>query len=193
MDAEMLRNVLTMLGTVLGAILVLMLVAKITSMVHVEADDARAPIDSMEASVVGKRTLVTQEDGAPKTIYYMTFQKVNGMRMELEVHCPLKGPISAVKEPKLAKSLLSMGGATRFSGVEAYAPSPQPASIPLAAATSAAAPVAFKKVRRVISSDIKISPLIAGNHKIQKLMQTETPSGACGTPEGVSVWGIALV
>ena len=42
MDAEMLRNVLTMLGTVLGAILVLMLVAKITSMVHVEADDARA-------------------------------------------------------------------------------------------------------------------------------------------------------
>ena len=43
MDAEMLRNVLTMLGTVLGAILVLMLVAKITSMVHVEADDARAP------------------------------------------------------------------------------------------------------------------------------------------------------
>ena len=72
MDAEMLRNVLTMLGTVLGAILVLMLVAKITSMVHVEADDARAPIDSMEASVVGKRTLVTQEDGAPKTIYYMT-------------------------------------------------------------------------------------------------------------------------
>ena len=73
------------LGTVLGAILVLMLVAKITSMVHVEADDARAPIDSMEASVVGKRTLVTQEDGAPKTIYYMTFQKVNGMRMELEV------------------------------------------------------------------------------------------------------------
>ena len=85
MDAEMLRNVLTMLGTVLGAILVLMLVAKITSMVHVEADDARAPIDSMEASVVGKRTLVTQEDGAPKTIYYMTFQKVNGMRLELEV------------------------------------------------------------------------------------------------------------
>ena len=85
MDAEMLRNVLTMLGTVLGAILVLMLVAKITSMVHVEADDARAPIDSMEASVVGKRTLVTQEDGAPKTIYYMTFQKVNGMRMEMEV------------------------------------------------------------------------------------------------------------
>ena len=83
MDAEMLRNVLTMLGTVLGAILVLMLVAKITSMVHVEADDARAPIDSMEASVVGKRTLVTQEDGAPKTIYYMTFQKVNGMRMEI--------------------------------------------------------------------------------------------------------------
>ena len=51
----------------------------------------------------------------------------------------------------------------------------------------------LKKVRRVISSDIKISPLIAGNHKIQKLMQTETPSGACGTPEGVSVWGIALV
>ena len=68
-----------------GRDLVLMLVAKITSMVHVEADDARAPIDSMEASVVGKRTLVTQEDGAPKTIYYMTFQKVNGMRMELEV------------------------------------------------------------------------------------------------------------
>lgn len=66
MDAEMLRNVLTMLGTVLGAILVLMLVAKITSMVHVEADDARTPIDSMEASVVGKRTLVTQEDGARK-------------------------------------------------------------------------------------------------------------------------------
>ena len=85
MDAEMLRNVLTMLGTVLGAILVLMLVAKITSMVHVEADDAHEPIDSMEASVVGKRTLVTQEDGATKTIYYMTFQKVNGMRMELEV------------------------------------------------------------------------------------------------------------
>ena len=69
----------------------------------------------------------------------------------------------------------------------------QPASIPLAATASAAAPVAFKKVRRVISSDIKIAPLIAGNHKIQKLMQTETPSGACGTPEGVSVWGIALV
>ena len=83
MDAEMLRNVLTMLGTVLGAILVLMLVAKITSMVHVEADDAHEPIDSMEASVVGKRTLVTQEDGAPKTYYYMTFQKVNGMRMEI--------------------------------------------------------------------------------------------------------------
>lgn len=70
MDAEMLRNVLTMLGTVLGAILVLMLVAKITSMVHVEADDARAPIDSMEASVVGKRTLVTQEDGARNHLLY---------------------------------------------------------------------------------------------------------------------------
>ena len=61
MDAEMLRNVLTMLGTVLGAILVLMLVAKITSMVHVEADDAHEPIDSMEASVVGKRTLVQRK------------------------------------------------------------------------------------------------------------------------------------
>ena len=71
--------------------------------------------------------------------------------------------------------------------------SPLPAQRADICGKSAAAPVAFKKVRRVISSDIKISPLIAGNHKIQKLMQTETPSGACGTPEGVSVWGIALV
>ena len=85
MDAEMLRNVLSMLGTMLGAILLLMLVAKITSMVHVEADDAKAPIDSMEASVVAKRTLVQQADGGAQTTYYLTFQKVNGMRVEMEV------------------------------------------------------------------------------------------------------------
>ena len=50
--------------------------------------------------------------------------------------------------------ILSMGGATRFSGVEAYAPSPQPASMPPAAAAAMAVPAAFKKVRRVMSSDI---------------------------------------
>lgn len=55
MDAEMLRNVLTMLGTVLGAILVLMLVAKITSMVHVEADDARRLTAWKRASLASAR------------------------------------------------------------------------------------------------------------------------------------------
>ena len=37
------------------------------------------------------------------------------------------------------------------------------------------------------------SPFHAGNHKIQKRIKTKIPPSACGTPEGISVWGIALV
>ncbi len=85
MDSEMLHTVLQMLGMGLGAIVLLMIVAKVMSMIHVDADITQKQLDSAEADVTGKRMLVENDDGAAKTTYYMTFQRMDGSRMEMTV------------------------------------------------------------------------------------------------------------
>lgn len=88
MEWEMIRLPLTMIGGGLGAILLLMLVAKITSMVHVEEKKGEKPVYSMETTVKGKRTLVEadpENPAVPKTTYFLTFHKRDGNRVELQV------------------------------------------------------------------------------------------------------------
>ncbi|MBQ8201820.1 MAG: DUF2500 domain-containing protein [Clostridia bacterium] len=88
MDWEAIRIGLMMLGGAMGAILLLMLVAKVTSMVNVEAREGRKPVYNMEAVVKGKRTLVeadTENPAIPKTRYFVTFHKRDGNRIEMEV------------------------------------------------------------------------------------------------------------
>ncbi len=85
MDSEMLHTVFQMLGMGLGAIVLLMIVAKAMSMIHADANIAQKQLDSAEADVTGKRTLVENGDGATKTTYYLTFQKMDGSRIEMIV------------------------------------------------------------------------------------------------------------
>ncbi len=88
MEWEMLRLPLTMVGGALAAILLLMLVAKVTSLVHIEEKQGEKPIYNMEAVVKGKRTLVepdAENAAVPKTTYFLTFQKRDGNRVELRV------------------------------------------------------------------------------------------------------------
>lgn len=88
MEWEVLKLPLTMVGGGMLAILLLMLVAKVTSMVNVEAKEGKKPVYSMEAEVKGKRTLVEadpENPAVPKTTYYLTFHKRDGNRVELVV------------------------------------------------------------------------------------------------------------
>lgn len=84
---ELIKTGLLMLGGAIAAIIVLMLVAKITSRVDVEEREGRKPIYNIEAVVKGKRTLVEADpdSGAPKTTYFVTFHKRDGNRVEMEV------------------------------------------------------------------------------------------------------------
>lgn len=88
MEWEVIRLPLAMAGGGLAAILLLMLVAKLTGMVHVEAKTGEKPIYSMEATVKGKRTLVDPDPdnpAVPRTTYFITFHRRDGNRVELEV------------------------------------------------------------------------------------------------------------
>lgn len=88
MEWEALKIPLGMLGGAMAAILLLMLVAKLTSMVNVEAKTGEKPVYSMEAIVKGKRTLVEADENnpaVPKTTYFLTFHKRDGNRVELRV------------------------------------------------------------------------------------------------------------
>ena len=78
----------TMVGGGMAAILLLMLVAKLTSKVNVEEKQGRKPIYNIQATVKGKRTLIEADQenpGIPKTSYFVTFHKRDGNRGEMEV------------------------------------------------------------------------------------------------------------
>lgn len=86
--SEVMRLGLTMLGGGMLAILLLMLVAKLTGKVNVEEKEGRKPIYNIQAVVKGKRTLVEADPenlNIPKTRYYVTFHKRDGNRVEMEV------------------------------------------------------------------------------------------------------------
>ena len=88
MEWEALKLPLTMVGGAMLAIILLMLVAKLTSLVNVEEKEGRKPVYSMEATVKGKRTLVEadpENPAVPKTTYFVTFHKRDGNRIELIV------------------------------------------------------------------------------------------------------------
>lgn len=78
----------TMLGGGMAAILLLMLVAKLTGKVNVEEKQGRKPVYNIQATVKGKRTLVEadpENPTIPKTRYFLTFHKRDGNRVEMEV------------------------------------------------------------------------------------------------------------
>ena len=88
MTWEMLQMPLTMVGGALLAILLLMLVAKVTSMVNIEEKKGEKPVYNIQAVVKGKRTLVEadpENPSVPKTTYYVTFHKRDGNRVEMQV------------------------------------------------------------------------------------------------------------
>ena len=88
MDWEIVRIPLMMFGGAMAAILLLMLVARLTSMVNIEAKEGKKPVYSMEATVKGKRTLVEadpENPAVPKTTYFLTFHKRDGNRAEMVV------------------------------------------------------------------------------------------------------------
>ena len=78
----------TMVGGGLAAILLLMLVAKLTSRVNVEEKQGRKPVYNIQAVVKGKRTLIEADPAnpnLPRTHYFVTFHKRDGNRVEMEV------------------------------------------------------------------------------------------------------------
>ena len=78
----------TMVGGGLAAILLLMLVAKLTSRVNVEEKQGRKPVYNIQAVVKGKRTLIEADPAnpsLPRTRYFVTFHKRDGNRVEMEV------------------------------------------------------------------------------------------------------------
>ena len=78
----------TMLGGGMAAILLLMLVAKLTGKVNVEEQQGRKPVYNIQATVKGKRTLVEadpENPSIPRTRYFVTFHKRDGNRVEMEV------------------------------------------------------------------------------------------------------------
>ena len=78
----------TMLGGGMAAILLLMLVAKLTGKVNVEEKQGRKPVYNIQATVKGKRTLVEADQenpNIPRTRYFVTFHKRDGNRVEMEV------------------------------------------------------------------------------------------------------------
>ena len=85
---EMLKLPLMMVGGGMAAILLLMLVAKLTSMVNIEEKQGQKPVYNMEATVKGKRFLVEADpeiQDVSRTLYFVTFQKRDGNRVELRV------------------------------------------------------------------------------------------------------------
>lgn len=85
---EALRLGLTMFGGGMLAILLLMLVAKLTARVNVEEKEGRKPIYNIQATVKGKRTLIEtdlENPNIPITRYFVTFHKRDGNRVEMEV------------------------------------------------------------------------------------------------------------
>lgn len=85
---EALRLGLTMIGGGMAAIVILMLVAKLTGKVNVEEKEGRKPIYNIQAEVKGKRTLIEadpENPNIPKTRYFVTFHKRDGNRVEMEV------------------------------------------------------------------------------------------------------------
>ena len=82
------RLAFTMVGGGMVAILLLMLVARLTGKVNVEEKQGRKPVYNIQAEVKGKRTLVEADPdnpAIPKTRYYITFHKRDGNRVEMEV------------------------------------------------------------------------------------------------------------
>ena len=85
---EALKLAFTMVGGGMAAILLLMLVAKLTGRVNVEEKQGRKPVYNIQAEVKGKRTLVeadTENPSVPRTRYFLTFHKRDGNRVEMEV------------------------------------------------------------------------------------------------------------
>lgn len=85
---EAIRLGLTMLGGGMLAIILLMLVAKLTGRVNVEEKQGRKPVSNIQAEVKGKRTLVEadpENPAIPRTHYFLTFHKRDGNRVEMEV------------------------------------------------------------------------------------------------------------
>lgn len=85
---EALRLGLTMIGGGMTAIILLMLVAKLTSRVNIEEKQGRKPVYNIQAEVKGKRTLIEadpENPNIPKTRYFVTFHKRDGNRVEMEV------------------------------------------------------------------------------------------------------------
>ena len=79
---------LTMAGGGMAAILLLMLIAKLTGKLNVEERQGRKPIYHIQAEVKGKRTLVEadpDQPAIPRTRYFLTFHKRDGNRIEMEV------------------------------------------------------------------------------------------------------------
>ncbi len=78
----------TMVGGGMAAILLLMLVAKLTGKVNVEEREGRKLIYNIQAEVKGKRTLIEADPNnpaVPKTSYFLTFHKRDGNRVEMQV------------------------------------------------------------------------------------------------------------
>ena len=85
---EALKLAFTMMGGGMVAILLLMLVAKMTGRVNVEEKQGRKPVYNIQAEVKGKRTLVEadpENSTIPRTRYFVTFHKRDGIRVEMEV------------------------------------------------------------------------------------------------------------
>ena len=85
---EAMKLALTMLGGGMLAILLLMLVAKLTSRVNLEEKQGKKPVYNIQAEVKGKRTLIEADPdhpNIPKTRYFVTFHKRDGIRVEMEV------------------------------------------------------------------------------------------------------------
>lgn len=88
MSWEVLQIPLTMVGGGLLAIVLLMLVAKMTSMINIEEKRGEKPVYNIQAVVKGKRTLVEADPenrNVPKTTYFVTFHKRDGNRVEMQV------------------------------------------------------------------------------------------------------------
>ena len=85
---EAMTLALTMLGGGMAAILLLMLVARVTGKVNVEEKQGRRPVYNIQAEVKGKRTLIEADPEnpiIPRTRYFVTFHKRDGNRVEMEV------------------------------------------------------------------------------------------------------------
>lgn len=85
---EALRLAFTMVGGGMLAIILLMIVAKLTSKVNIEEREGRKPVYNIQAEVKGKRTLIEADPDnptIPQTRYFVTFHKRDGNRVEMEV------------------------------------------------------------------------------------------------------------